>query len=442
MMQSTIKYLRVAFLVCMLISTSLIHANNWLFEHQELLYSGAYQSPTSQFQNLIFAPSNSGVSVGGAQRINRVGRKVDTDLSFGLVSSQVDASSTFTFDFVERSPGVALFQSVTLDTKVEVDQSGIGFWVKKDVYGSLGRGSTTLTFEYVDIEINTSNDFDFGGVLTGVRTNSYSDKAFLGAIEVSPEVFRSGNLGLGLTQRFGMPLDGSSIVGKSASIGLGLTYDFGGEAKRNKRPLKNRCGAVDLSFSQSIGTLSDSGDTNPDDYIGEFTYVDGARIESEDWRARLYWHWDKKALGCWLLGASKVGKKIDLNTGQIDDALGLGRPINRSMITDVDGYQVSIGYSFSKEGESSLYFEPSLGIAVLSGELSEINLSGGVSEVKTSDLEAVLPSLNFTSGVRHKLSQDVYSFYEITTSRYDGRPFGSNLNGWEHSVRIGLGRYF
>ena len=62
-----------------------------------------------------------------------------------------------------------------------------------------------------------------------------------------------------------------------------------------------------------------------------------------------------------------------------------------------------------------------------------------VSSTDTDDTELILFDLSIGLGFRQFLLNDNYLFYELSTSRYDGRPLGQEVYGWENNLRAGWG---
>ena len=76
----------------------------------------------------------------------------------------------------------------------------------------------------------------------------------------------------------------------------------------------------------------------------------------------------------------------------------------------------------------------------MTGDATQKSSFGSVLDVAGEKTEVYLPSMSSTNGFRYPLHNSFYAFYELTITRYDGRPFDHNVHGWEHSLHAGVGR--
>ena len=414
-----------------------------VFDFSDDVYQGIYKTPTDAIQGLIFAPPNTGSVMSGRAQSLRIGRSLDSSMSIAVSYQRVSTSSSYIYDVDERIPGGALFPYVFSDTDVEASQEHVGLSIERSLSDTVFNGSSSVSLEYVQLDIDITNDFDFGGALVGRRSQRMSDDLLYGTVGIRSDVISSDNFSVGLSQRYGLPLSGDSMLEKSGSFGLVIGWAMGGAAKQSSATKRSQsCSGFDFSAGDSLGSLSGHATASPDDYIGTYHVDDGVSLRSHTWHARYFVDQTERSGHCWTVGVSGIRKQVDLQTGQIDNLLGTGRAINSRLHSELDGYQLSVGYALFQEDQSPLYVIPSFNLAYLTGDTTQTSSFGSVLDVAREKTEVYLPSISFTNGLRFPLDNGFYAFYELTTTRYDGRPFDHDVHGWEHSLNAGVGKQF
>ena len=123
-----------------------------------------------------------------------------------------------------------------------------------------------------------------------------------------------------------------------------------------------------------------------------------------------------------------------------------GLDVNSSIDVPLSGYELRYNFQprLIKSENSQTYVSIGSGLWIGDGESSTTSsfTFDNVSSTDTEKTELVLLDLGIGLGYRQFLSERQYLFYELSTSRYDGRPLGKDVYGWENNMRAGAGMNF
>ena len=394
----------------------------------------------------------------------RVGTSLKSDPvsgSFGLSGSEksievkrVD-NKTGLYLGVEASKGsfngsVSLKQGLdtprdsSLDSTVDLDVTSVGLNFGRMIHDEGSKsavGSVTFGFtrhEYDLLVRDRVNAYIGGFAFPSSDVETTSGNFVSTDLGISHTILVDDGFRLGVTQRYRVPISGDETRYRQFSTQVGISKDFGPGTKEQSRqldtPSPGRCHAIEIlggdGFAVISGTETSSSAKRSIDVQNEIGWSAshlGARLR-----------FGKNDKGCHELGGVQSDRTISYRVRGLD--------VNSSIDVPLSGYELRYNFQprLIKSENSQTYVSIGSGLWIGDGESSTTSsfTFDNVSSTNTEKTELVLLDLGVGLGSRQFLSERQYLFYELSTSRYDGRPLEKDVYGWENNIRAGAGLNF
>ena len=365
-------------------------------------------------------------------------RRIDktTDLYVGLAVSRGSFDGS-----VVIQQGLDTAQISTLDSTISLDTTSIGFKFGKEVIDTSDNdaaGSAFIGVTRHEYELAVSDQmtayiagFPFSSSDKEIQTG-HSLSADLG---IGHEVIFESGFRLGVSQLYRTPLGGDALRYRQFATQVALSRDLGpDEVRRSRRSQKLSefdCRAFEVlggeGFSSISGTETSSSAKRSIDVSNELGWSSsqlGARIR-----------FGNAHTACHEVGLLRSERTVNYAIQGLD--------VDSSINIPLSGYELRYSYqpSLIQSEASQTYASFGTGLWIGDGKSSATSsfTFDDVSSTDTDDTELILFDVGVGIGFRQFLSNDKYLFYELSTSRYDGRPLGKDVYGWENNVRAGIG---
>jgi hypothetical protein len=329
----------------------------------------------------------------------------------------------------------------TLDSEVELDVMSYGITLGKETRGGsvdteTGSAFVGVTRHDYDLDVSDSVRAYVAGFAFPSNDVERSSGTFVSAdLGVRHEMAVGNDLRLGVAQTYRTPIAGASLRYRQFATQLSLHRAFGAGSRESSRQVwtspGSRCGAIELvggdGFSSISGTETSSSSERSIDVDSELGWSTS--------QAGLRLRFGAQDEACHEIGLMGSRRLIDYRVKGLD--------VDSSIRVPMRGSEVRYSYQpmLADARDSQTYLSIGSGLWVGSGtstSSSSFNFQN-VSSTATDDLELVLFDLGVGIGFRQFFSDNNYLFYELSTSRYDGRPLGKDVYGWENNLRTGVG---
>jgi len=240
---------------------------------------------------------------------------------------------------------------------------------------------------------------------------------------------------LGVSQLYRTPLAGDALKYRQFATQVILSRDFGpGGTHRShssQKPTGVYCRAFEVlggeGFSSISGTETSSSakrSIDVDNELGWSSSQLGARIR-----------FGNTHTACHEVGLLRSERTVNYAIQGLD--------VDSSINLPLSGYELRYSYqpNLIQSEASQTYASFGTGLWIGDGKSSATSsfTFDDVSSTDTDDTELILFDVGVSIGFRQFLSEDKYLFYELSTARYDGRPLGKDVHGWENNIRAGIG---
>ena len=332
----------------------------------------------------------------------------------------------------------------TLNSTVDIDVTSFGLNIGRVFQGNGTEqvtGSVSLGITHHDYDLvvrDRVNAFLLGFAYPSDDVETMSSQFISADLGVSHHMSLDEGLRLGVTQRYRTPVSGDSGRYSQFSTQIGISKDFGPGTRNQTNSFDyssgTRCHAVELVFGDGFATFS-----------GNETSSSAKR--SIDVESELGWSSSQKGgrirfgdgmQGCHELGFIRADRKVDYRVKGLD--------VDSSINAPLSGYELRYNWqpSLIESKGNETYLSLGTGLWVGDGESSNTSSFGfdNVSSTQSDNTEILLIDLGVGLGYRQFVSERQYVFYELSTSRYDGRPLGKDVYGWENNLRAGIGFKF
>ena len=368
-------------------------------------------------------------------------KRVHTKSGFYL---GVEASKGSFNGSVSLNQGLDTSEVSTLDSTVDLDVTSVGLNLgrmiheqgRKSVAGSASFGITRHEYDLVVRDRVNAYIGGFAFPSSDVETTSGS---FVSAdFGISHTILLDDGFWLGIAQRYRVPVTGDATRYRQFGTLIGISKDFGPGTRERPDHFTHfssaRCHAIEIlggdGFASISSTETSSSLKRSIDVQNEMGW------SASHLGARMRFGQNHKA--CHELGLIQSDRKISYRVRGLD--------VNSSIEAPLSGYELRYNFqpSFIESENSQIYVSLGSGLWIGDGELSTTSsfTFDNVSSTDAEETELVLIDLGVGLGFRQFLSEHQYWFYELSTSRYDGRPLGKDIYGWENNVRAGAGLKF
>jgi len=365
------------------------------------------------------------------KRINKV-----TDAYVGLVLSKGSFDGS-----VAIQQGLDTSKVSTLDSRVNLDTTSIGLKLgtqvindsDNDSAGSAFIGVTRHEYELAVSDQMTAYIGGFPFSSSDIETQrGHSLSVDLG---IGHEVVFDSRFRLGISQLYRTPLAGDALKYRQFATQVILSRDFGpGGTHRShssQKPTGVDCRAFEVlggeGFSSISGTETSSSakrSIDVDNELGWSSSQLGARIR-----------FGNTHTACHEVGLLRSERTVNYAIQGLD--------VDSSINLPLSGYELRYSYqpNLIQSEASQTYASFGTGLWIGDGKSSATSsfTFDDVSSTDTDDTELILFDVGVGIGFRQFLSEDKYLFYELSTARYDGRPLGKDVHGWENNIRAGIG---
>ena len=369
--------------------------------------------------------------------VKRVNNK--SGLSLGVEASKGSFNGS-----VSLKQGLDTSRVSTLDSSVDLDVTSVGLNLGRTIHGGgsksvEGSVSFGVTRHEYDLVVRDRVNAYIGGFAFPSSDVETTSGDFVSAdLGISHKILLDDGFRLGVTQRYRVPVSGDATRYRQFSTQMAISRDFGPGTKEQSSqlntPSPGRCHAIEIlggdGFASISGTETSSSAKRSIDVQNEMGW------SASHLGARFRFGQNNK--GCHELGLVQSDRNISYRVRGLD--------VNSSIEVPLSGYELRYNFQprLIESENSQTYVSLGSGLWIGDGESSSTSsfTFDDVSSTDTEKTELLLIDLGIGLGFRQFLSERQYLFYELSTSRYDGRPLGKDVYGWENNVRAGTGLKF
>lgn len=385
-------------------------------------------------------PISGAFGLSGIEKSLRL-KRVDTrnGLSLGVEASKGSFDGS-----ISLRQGLDTANVSTLDSTVDIDVTSFGLNIGRVFQGNGTEkvsGSVSLGITHHDYDLvvrDRVNAYLLGFAFPSNDVETMSSQFISADLGISHHVSLDEGLRLGVTQKYRTPVSGDSGRYTQFSTQIGVSKDFGPGTRNQTNSFDyssgTRCHAVELVVGDGFATFSGNETSSSakrsidvESELGWSSSQSGARVRFGDGRE-----------GCHQLGFIRADRKVDYRVRGLD--------VDSSINAPLSGYELRYNWqpSLIKSEGNETYLSLGTGLWVGDGESSNTSsfTFDNVSSTQSDNTELLLIDLGVGLGFRQFVSERQYVFYELSTSRYDGRPLGKDVYGWENNARVGVGFNF
>jgi len=342
---------------------------------------------------------------------------------------------------VDLSQG--LTNTTTLNSKVELDANSLGLVGGFSASNGSGRSLSQfgLTRHSYDLSVkDNARVYLFGFPFPGTGEVALNGDFVSADLGIQHEQSLGRGWSVGVAQSYKTPISGSDFAYDQFTTSVSVKKEFARDSSLDKvyrsRSETNRpCGALEIFGGQHFSVVSASE-----------TATDGRRsttVENElGWdggNTGVRFRFGGDPDGCHQLSLSNFDRTIAYRIKNPSAS----RQIDSLIDLPISGQEIRYAYQPSLISSPSLstYLTFGTGIWVGKGDLTSRSqfLFDDVSSASEEGIDFVLLDFLLGAGARYKISDWTYLFYELSTARFDARPFGQDIFGWESGVKVGLG---
>ena len=387
------------------------------------------RSASSGGSDLIFDPGVGDIGlVGQSQTVELFREKSGTVFGLNHTKNRADGAI-----FQKDDPG-GLIDSISMMTIVEVESERYGLFAGRAIREGLDFGSARfgVSSHSYDIDVREIVTTDLG-ILTQVdsvsKANTNSFYSFDLAVAQNVEI--GSGWGLMFGQQYSHPLETDGYSAFSVELGLTKQLGSAGVASKSSRQIRESCKSLEIAGGIAQSSISASSASSTGEREVQIDDVISWRGESKS----IGYRFGGESDSCHRLNVAFTNKNLDFRSDSSRS--------NSQYSLDAEGTNVRYSYlpTLMSDTGDSTYIH--VGPGLFFGEAktnNSVNYAGGsISSTDSDPVDLYLFDLSFGLGYRSKISDQAFLFYELSSSRYDGRPFGVDVYGWEHGLRAGLG---
>jgi hypothetical protein len=387
---------------------------------------------TTDTTDLVFDPVGSSFSLSGQQNSMGLSARFK-DAWVGISATESEATGSVNARI--ENPNLRF-----INTDVDLSQTSVGLFVEGDSEDQSGSSRSRLGLERTSYRLKVSNDYRHG-LFYGVPSVERSYRSTDLVVGLGHDYDAGAGLSFFIDQSYRLPIDdGFGVTGSAVSVGIKKDLGPDSGAQVSYRPAPRRCRGVEVFGSDTISTLSgSSSDQNAE--------------RSNDYSVRSALGWDGSTLGgryrfgagggCGILWGALSRKTLNYGTGYIEQLQPVvyTDPFESTGTLTLDGLEFGLGrqLDLSTDSRGRGYLFGGLTTFVGAGDVVAVSQFGSKQEVTRSGSDAVLVGLRLGSGYERSVGPGRYLFYEISVSRFDARPFGTDLRAVEVGLDLGLG---
>lgn len=387
------------------------------------------RSASSGANDLIFDPGVGDIGlVGQSQTVELFRENSGSVFGFSYAKTKADGS------IFQKDDPSNLIDSMSMLTIVDVESEQYGIFAARAIregldFGSAKFGVSSHSYD-IDIREIVTTDL-FGSTRFESKRSANTNSFYSLDLAVTQNVEMGSGWGLRFGQQYSHPLkvDGYSAVG----VELGLTKQLGsaGVASKSSSQIRESCKSLEIAGGIAQSSISASSASSSGEREVQIDDVISWRGESKS----IGYRFGGESDSCHRLNVAFANKNLDFRS---DSSFS-----NSQYSLDAEGADVRYSYlpTLMSDSGDSTYIH--MGAGLFFGEAktnNSVNYAGGsISSTDSDPVDLYLFDLSFGLGYRSKISDQTFLFYELSSSRYDGRPFGVDVYGWEHGLRAGLG---
>lgn len=389
-------------------------------------------STTTDTTDLVFDPVGSSFSLSGQQNsLGLSARFEDAWVGFSVT----EAKATGSVNARIENPNLRF-----INTDVDLSQTSVGLFVEGDSQAQNGSSSTRLGLERTSYRLKVSNDYRHG-LFYGVPSVERSYRSIDLVVGLGHDYDSGSGLSFFIDQSYRLPVDdGFGVTGSAVSVGIKKDLGPDPGAQVSYRPAPRRCRGVEVFASDTISSLSGSSSEHDAERSSNYEVESAIGWDGSGLGARYRF---EAGSGCGILWASFAQKVLSYGTGYIEQLQPVvyTDPFESTGTLTLDGVELGLGrqVDLNSDTKGRGYLFGGATAFVGSGDVTAVSQFGSNREVTRSSSEAVLVGLRLGSGYEASIGDDRYLFYEMSVSRYDARPFGTDLRGIEVGLDLGLG---
>ena len=382
--------------------------------------------------DLVFDPIGSSFSLTGYQNSLALSTRIDNTF-FGLRMSEGEAHGSVRARL--ENPNLRF-----IDTDVNLSKSSVGLFVGGSSRDESGSSRPWLGLERSKYEVRVSNDYRHG-LFYGVPSVERSYRSTDLVVGLGHDHDAGSGLGFFIDQSYRLPIDdGFGFTGSAVSVGVNKDLGPGSGARASYRPAPRRCRGIEVFASDSVSSLSGSSSEQNVERTTDYRVESALGWDGSGLGTRYRFEADS---GCGILWAGYAQKVLTYGTGYIEQLQPVvyTDPFESTGTLTLGGVELGLGrqVDLSSDTRGRGYLFGGATAFVGSGDVTAVSQFGSNREVTRSSSEAVLVGLRLGSGYERSIGTDRYLFYEMSVSRYDARPFGTDLRGVEVGLDLGIG---
>jgi hypothetical protein len=392
-------------------------------------------SPTStDTTSLVFDPVGSSFSLSGRESalglsMPVAGFRAGLGLSEGRAGGSVRARL--------ENPNLRY-----INTDLTLSHRSAGFFFEDSVHSDQGGSTARLAVERSRHRLTVSNDYRHG-LFYGVPSVERSYKSTDLVLSLGHDYMGHSGFGVFINQSYRLPIDdGFGVTGSAVSVGLKKELGPPPTWIQDYQNQTIGCRGFEVFGSGGVSSLSGkSSETNLE--------------RSAEYVVKSALGWDASALGgryrfgagggCGVLWGALSRKTLNYGTGYIEQLQPVvyTDPFESTGTLTLDGIEVGLGRQLDLNAGPAVrgYVFGAVSTFFGSGTTTAVSRFGSRLETTSEPADAILVGLRLGSGYERSIGPRRYLFYEMSVSRYDARPFGSDLRGIEVGLDLGLGFY-
>ena len=387
---------------------------------------------TTDTTDLVFDPVGSSFSLSGEQNSLGLSARFE-DAWVGINVNEAKATGSVNARI--ENPNLRF-----INTDVDLSQTSVGLFVESDSQAQNGSSRTRLGLERTSYRLKVSNDYRHG-LFYGVPSVERSYQSTDLVVGLGHDYDAGSGLSFFIDQSYRLPVDdGFGVTGSAVSVGIkkDLGPDLG--AQVSYRPAPRRCRGVEFFGSDTVSTLSGSSSERNAERSSNYEVESALGWDGSGLGARYRF---EAGAGCGVLWAGYAQKVLTYGTGYIEQLQPVvyTDPFESTGTLTLDGLEFGLGrqLDLNTDSRGRGYLFGGLTTFVGSGNVTAVSQFGSNREVTRSDSDVILIGLRLGSGYEWSIGDRRYLFYEMSVSRYDARPFGTDLRGIEVGLDLGIG---
>ena len=390
-------------------------------------------SPTStDTTGLVFDPIGSSFSLSGQENSLDLSARFE-DAWVGIRVTEAEATGSVNARI--ENPNLRY-----INTDVGLSQTSVGLFVEGDFQDQSGSSRTRLGLERTSYRLKVSNDYRHG-LFYGVPSVERSYQSTDLVVGLGHEYDAGSGLSFFIDQSYRLPIDdGFGVTGSAVSVGIKKDLKPDPGAQVSYRPAPPRCRGVEFFGSDTVSMLSGSSSEQNAERSRNYEVESALGWDGSGLGARYRF---EAGPGCGVLWVGYAQKVLTYGTGYIGQLQPVvyTDPFESTGTLTLDGVELGLGRQIDLNADlrGRGYLLAGVTAFVGSGNVTAVSQFGSNREVTRSDSDVILIGLRLGSGYEWSIGDRRYLFYEMSVSRYDARPFGTDLRGIEVGLDLGIG---